>query len=603
MPLPESVLLSVIQRYCPNAAQGAKRQVVGRAAELTLARRVHLAVLAHIRHTHTRYDELLRETSWQNARKVVEGLCLDILVKWRGDEESGRDQLDEILREVVIISDSEDGDSEEETEDSSSGERDVPKFSPRPTDRLPDTSMLPSLDPRPPHKPAPRRTGPLTPTRTKANTRKANRKRTAEKKLQRGFNRYRAAWEDAVRRQDDDEPQPQASAMDRTTSQRPYQHQAHLAAPGPLLDVRGYPADLGFDDPPRNLPPSPHGHLTRDPAGYHPPSLRSSPHLVPAPSFQPAYDEVNPYVHRRMAPVPHRLASPAVNTLKDMLLPSIEPPSPGATQPAFVRTLPPKRHLPVDHSPLRPSVHQRVRAASPSTDQTMRDEHGYFGRRVVSDRAPYGDAPTHGFSEGGNSRFSLPRDQNDLRTSGDRNQASSSTVHYPEAREPDLAYPAPPPAKRILVDAPRPGERSNPILMEDRGGFYERVPAREEGQPIPLDANIELRRPLRGFPRAPEHHRVVSWEEGSRILEESRGNAGVEIIPISSPRTLPPEARSHITSTQPFPVHHGQSNAPAFGAPNRFELRPPYEERHALEHRPVSDGEYMASQSRPFGEE
>ncbi|PSR80289.1 hypothetical protein BD289DRAFT_70847 [Coniella lustricola] len=84
-------------------------------SDLPLHRRVQLAVLAHIRHTHTRYDELLKEADWHTARKVVEKICLDILVKWRGDEETGRDQLDDILREVVVISDdSEDSDSDDE---------------------------------------------------------------------------------------------------------------------------------------------------------------------------------------------------------------------------------------------------------------------------------------------------------------------------------------------------------------------------------------------------------------------------------------------------------------------------------------------------------
>jgi hypothetical protein len=103
--------------------------VVGLQADLTLSRRVQLAVIAHIRHTHTRYDLLLRETSWENARKTVESLCLDILVKWRGDEETGRDQLDEVLREIVVIDDSDDegeeseegSESEGEEEDSSDG--------------------------------------------------------------------------------------------------------------------------------------------------------------------------------------------------------------------------------------------------------------------------------------------------------------------------------------------------------------------------------------------------------------------------------------------------------------------------------------------------
>ncbi|KAI0395999.1 hypothetical protein F5Y17DRAFT_163174 [Xylariaceae sp. FL0594] len=86
---------------------------VGMAKDITLARRVQLAALAHIRHNHTRYDELLKESDWANARKAVEKPCLDIIVKWRGDEETGRDQLDEILREVIEISDTETESDEE----------------------------------------------------------------------------------------------------------------------------------------------------------------------------------------------------------------------------------------------------------------------------------------------------------------------------------------------------------------------------------------------------------------------------------------------------------------------------------------------------------
>ncbi|KAI1471832.1 uncharacterized protein F4812DRAFT_467763 [Daldinia caldariorum] len=92
---------------------------VGMVKELTLARRVQLAAIAHIRHNHTRYDELLKETNWHNARKAVEKPCLDVIVKWRGDEETGRDQLDEILREVIEISDTED-ESEDESPNSES---------------------------------------------------------------------------------------------------------------------------------------------------------------------------------------------------------------------------------------------------------------------------------------------------------------------------------------------------------------------------------------------------------------------------------------------------------------------------------------------------
>lgn len=81
-------------------------KTVGQADDITLARRVQLATLAHIRHRHTRYDKLLKESRWANARKAVLDLCRDIIFKWRGDEETGRDQLSEILCEVIELSDS-----------------------------------------------------------------------------------------------------------------------------------------------------------------------------------------------------------------------------------------------------------------------------------------------------------------------------------------------------------------------------------------------------------------------------------------------------------------------------------------------------------------
>ncbi|OAA67241.1 hypothetical protein SPI_01817 [Niveomyces insectorum RCEF 264] len=107
----------IIEHSFKKGASKKGEPLVGLARGITLSRRVQLAVLAHIRHTHTRYDQLLRETSYANARKAVESLCLDILVKWRGDEETGRDQLDEILREVIVISDTESEDEDAEEED------------------------------------------------------------------------------------------------------------------------------------------------------------------------------------------------------------------------------------------------------------------------------------------------------------------------------------------------------------------------------------------------------------------------------------------------------------------------------------------------------
>ena len=76
-------------------------------AEASLARRANLAVGAHIRHTYTNYDELLRSgVSWSDARRGVEPFTLDKLVSWRGEEDDDP-ILDEVLREVIVISDNE----------------------------------------------------------------------------------------------------------------------------------------------------------------------------------------------------------------------------------------------------------------------------------------------------------------------------------------------------------------------------------------------------------------------------------------------------------------------------------------------------------------
>jgi len=198
---------------------------VGLQTNIPLSRRVQLAVLAHIRHTHTRYDKLLRETSWMNARKAVEPVCLDVLVKWRGDEETGRDQMDEIIREVVIITDSEEEDDSSDDEDSSEEEGEVTSVS--------STEPQMSHPQHPLHEPM-ERTRPLiasTPgitedeegddpvsSRTRARPQK-------DKKAQRGFKRYQAAWEEAVhRRQDPSHPAVRAysgTPVDGTSARRP----------------------------------------------------------------------------------------------------------------------------------------------------------------------------------------------------------------------------------------------------------------------------------------------------------------------------------------------------------------------------------------------
>lgn len=87
---------------------------VGTANELSLIRRGQLAVVAHIRHVYTDYDKLLRQTHYRDARNLVEKPTLRRLVQWRGDDENGKQVLEDVFREVVVISDDEDSGEEED---------------------------------------------------------------------------------------------------------------------------------------------------------------------------------------------------------------------------------------------------------------------------------------------------------------------------------------------------------------------------------------------------------------------------------------------------------------------------------------------------------
>ncbi len=199
-------------------------------------------MIAHIRHTHTRYDLLLRETSWENARRTVEGLCLDILVKWRGDEETGRDQLDEVLREIVVIDDSDSEEEEEDDEDSGSEEE---GSSGEATEVSPETTNLgvPPSQQKPPSRPAsiqpsttqhnkmqktahainiptqkPAITNSVVPaaqnpgiasrTRSKTNPKKSTRKANRREKRALTHNKRLQAWKDALSRQAERPPGP-----------------------------------------------------------------------------------------------------------------------------------------------------------------------------------------------------------------------------------------------------------------------------------------------------------------------------------------------------------------------------------------------------------
>ncbi|KAG9248576.1 hypothetical protein BJ878DRAFT_412455 [Calycina marina] len=177
--------------------------VVGLQPDIPLSRRVQLAVLAHIRHTHTRYDLLLRETSWENARKVVEPVCLDFIIKWRGDEETGRDQIDEILREVVVISDSEDSDDDSSDDEIDDDDDDDDDESSEEEETSSTESELIEISEPESHMQLRQKPEPLLPTHQPAAALPAYQKTSGHNvhtEKQRGFRRYQTAWEQAVSR-------------------------------------------------------------------------------------------------------------------------------------------------------------------------------------------------------------------------------------------------------------------------------------------------------------------------------------------------------------------------------------------------------------------
>lgn len=199
----------IIQHAFQKGAIFQGKPVVGLQPELTLSRRVQLAANAHIRHNHTRYDKLLHETDYLNARRVVEPLCLDFIMKWRGDEETGRDQLDELLREVVVIPDS---DEESEEEEESASDDDEVQFLREVVHAAPQRQVAKSRrhrnkfhvdDPRNMEQQGQEEEGNAyseiaTRTRSKINNKQARGRK--DKQARRGFKRYQA-WEDAQKRQ------------------------------------------------------------------------------------------------------------------------------------------------------------------------------------------------------------------------------------------------------------------------------------------------------------------------------------------------------------------------------------------------------------------
>ncbi|KAJ5880569.1 uncharacterized protein N7473_011622 [Penicillium subrubescens] len=112
-----------INQIIKTAFQKGQRKV-GTASELPLARRAQLAVVAHIRHLYTDYDRLLKQKSFHEARSEVEQVTLAKVIAWRGDDENGQTALEDVFREVIVISDDDDSETEEEEGLAPAGTRD-----------------------------------------------------------------------------------------------------------------------------------------------------------------------------------------------------------------------------------------------------------------------------------------------------------------------------------------------------------------------------------------------------------------------------------------------------------------------------------------------
>ncbi|CAN8103553.1 unnamed protein product [Discula destructiva] len=320
-------------------------------SDLPLYRRVQLAVLAHIRHVHTRYDQLLKQFEWKAARKAVERQSLDILVQWRGDEETGRDEMGDILREVIVISDADDDSDTGDSDDSEAEDESNDDDSAGDIDAAPTSGVLDPID-----------NGVITneKRRPRRRTRKPKARRDRVSKLdgpghpkknlsakrdKRGFNRYEAAqalrnqrWEEAVTRSrraqfHGDPPQaPMLRAPSQNVQRSP---SLEILSPvhriDPVRDAHMRPASQPLHDGRQRN--GPFGRPVEDPAINYYRQERHVPHAPPraGTGYCPSEAVV---IGRRIGLAPHNPQnSPATGRLhhgelKDFLVPSVEPVSP-----------------------------------------------------------------------------------------------------------------------------------------------------------------------------------------------------------------------------------------------------------------------------------
>ncbi|KAK7978295.1 hypothetical protein PG996_004340 [Apiospora saccharicola] len=514
---------------------------VGMALELPLARRVQLAALAHIRHTHTRYDKLLRETTWANARKAVEQTCLDVIVKWRGDEETGRDQLDEILREVIEISDSEDGSDDDSSDAEAASAAMPPPALPRHMSHAPDSIRPePSLAVR-----EQRRDTSVAEHVTPGPVRKLTRnERKSARKAQR-FRRYAAVAEGFS---NDHSTNEQArnpsngtlapSAMDRARSV------AHLpsavdqgAVSGPLeVEQVQHQQQSPFMTDAPNMPVG-HGTANIRAAARHSGGV----HYQQPSTFIRVRESTGPKVGSFADRLTNDLTplSPVRQGLEDMLLPSIEPVSPNrpvninqgfrpypaisqslAESPRFVsRAI---AHEPVGYarrgSPVfignvedAASKRRRMLSQYPGDDQAMADA-GFI--RIVREQP----RPVPYMPEGHGDPYHV--------TPGRHVQRPRTPIVYAG----DAAYPT--------HDAGPPRSRANPIVIDSPYGVGRGVDA---GGPLYVGNDRQA------------HRRVVAQD--APFQEVQRVSGGPRVVYLEdepAPRTRPYD---EVRTAPYFPGH------------------------------------------------
>ncbi|TLD25512.1 hypothetical protein PspLS_06094 [Pyricularia sp. CBS 133598] len=569
-------------------------ETVGLAADLTLSRRVQLAVLAHIRHTHTTYDELWRTHGWATARKAIEATCLDFIVKWRGDEETGRDQLDEILREVIVISDSDDSEEEDDEDDDDTDDDSSETDDSDQTEAGEIDGVMSSPRAQAPYRPDPYRPGYVTgdhgdqfqQPRIPASSGPTFHRRFNST----NFRRYEAVaqtrWEQAQNRVRHENVPPLVIP----------------APPAPLRRVDNHPDLQPYQ------PYNPHSQQPVPPSRDH-----GRPGLLPA-------EEILSGPSRPVDPRASSISTAVKGLeLKDYLVPSIEPRSPeNINSPIFVRTLPPRVHerQSAGISVRRRSRSPAYRSPQPSAVFDRTEERGYLNPdpnaaakyRIngggLSSR-PVGSSGVIGMAERNQGSYLvLPDDRRkytDMRSHQQHNTTGSPRI--PTASQPWPSQRGIAPTIGIESQGPYPDNRETvllrtehrPILVEDwerRRTVEQPMSAGNGGWPVLADdSGRAATRPVfasaRAFP--PDSPYTPTLRERGLVQP---GIAGLPVVDHNDPRAAAYTRRllpSREVYSQPHVREFPQNCEQLPMQPRGAILRPRPDDAHGRRHHIIGE--------------